>query len=62
MPTLDDTPILQRLVGTDLLAAEITTAGTLSRADLIPVFDVGTQTVKAITVKELGEALAVVFA
>ena len=61
MPTLDDAPITPRLVGTSLLAAEITTAGVLSRADLIQVFDSGTKTAKTITVQELGEALGVTF-
>lgn len=61
MPELSEAPITQRLIGTSLLAAEITTAGTLSRADLIHVFDVGTQTSKTITVQELGEALGVTF-
>ena len=61
MPTLDDAPITQRLIGTDLLAAEITTAGTLSREDLIQVFDMGTRTAKTITVQELGEALGITF-
>jgi len=61
MPTLDDAPTTERLVGTSLLAAEINTAGTLSRADLIQVFDMGTQSVKTITVRELGEAFGVTF-
>ena len=61
MPELDDAPVTPRLIGTSLLAAEITTSGTLSRADLIQVFDVGTQTAKTITVQELGEALGVTF-
>lgn len=61
MPTLDDAPIRERLTGTDLLAAEITTAGVLSREDLIQVFDMGTRTAKTITVQELGEALGITF-
>lgn len=61
MPTLDDAPTTPRLVGSSLLSADVTTAGSVSRDDLIQVFDVGTQTAKTITVKELGEALGQTF-
>jgi hypothetical protein len=61
MPTLDDAPITPRLVGSSLLAADVTTAGSISRDDLIQVFDTGTKTAKTITVRELGKALGVTF-
>ena len=61
MPTLDDAPITPRLVGSSLLAANVTTAGSVSREDLIQVYDQGTKTAKTITVQELGEALGVTF-
>ena len=61
MPTLDDAPIVEKLVGDSLLAAEVSASTKLSRSDLIQVFDVSEKKAKTITVRELGEALGVTF-
>jgi hypothetical protein len=59
MPTLDDAPIVEKLVGDSLLAAEVSASTKLSRSDLIQVFDVSEKKAKTITVKELADALGV---
>ena len=61
MPTLDDAPTIETLLGDSLLAAEVSANDKLSRADLVQVYDVSLQKVKTITVQELGEALGVTF-
>jgi hypothetical protein len=61
MPTLDDAPIVEKLVGDSLLAAEVSASTKLSRSDLIQVFDVSEKKAKTITVRELGEAIGATF-
>jgi len=62
MPTLDDAPTIETLLGDDLTGAEVSANNKLSRSDLVQVYDVSLQKVKTITVQELGEALGVTFA
>ena len=61
MPTLDDAPTIETLLGDDLTSAEVSANNKLSRSDLVQVYDVSLQKVKTITVQELGEALGVAF-
>jgi len=61
MPTPDDTPTLEPLVGDSLLAAEVDSPTKLSRSDVVQVYDLTEARVKKITIQELGEALGVTF-
>lgn len=61
MPTNDDTPKIESLVGDSLLAAEVSANNKLSRSDLVQIYDVSAGKLKSITVQELGEALGVTF-
>jgi len=62
MPTLDDAPIVEVLLGTtDLTAGDSNSATVLARGDLVQVFDVSEQKPKTITVQKLGEALGLTF-
>lgn len=62
MPTLDDAPIVEVLLGTtDLTGGDSSSATVIARSDLVQVFDVSEQKPKTITVQELGEALGLTF-
>tara|TARA_R100000995_G_C3455216_1_gene110191 strand:+ start:254 stop:442 length:189 start_codon:yes stop_codon:yes gene_type:complete len=61
MPTLGDTPTLQKLEGTSLLSSDSNAYNLISREDMLSFYDQSTGHVKSITVKELGEALGLTF-
>jgi hypothetical protein len=62
MPTLDDAPTIEVLLGTNSLLGGNTSSATLiARGDLIQVFDISEQKPKTITVQELGKAFGLTF-
>ena len=61
MPTLGDTPTLQKLEGESLLSSDSDAFNKIAREDMLSFYDQSTGHVKSITVKELGEALGLVF-
>jgi hypothetical protein len=59
MPTLDDAPTIEKLLGTyELEQGDSTTTIDIALGDLIQVFDVSEQKAKTITVRELMLAMA----
>ena len=62
MPTLDDAPTSEKLLGTtDLTAVDSTASDQVARVDVLQVYDISEQKAKTITVQELGEALGLSF-
>ena len=62
MPTLDDAPTIEKLLGTtDLTAVDSTASDQVARVDVLQVYDISEQKAKTITVQELGEALGLSF-
>jgi hypothetical protein len=61
MPTLGDTPTLQRLEGTSLLSSDSNAYNVIARGDMLSFYDQSTGHVKSITVQDLGEALGLTF-
>jgi|OM-RGC.v1.036074556 hypothetical protein len=62
MPTLDDAPTIEKLLGTtDLTAGDSTASDQVARVDVLQVYDISEQKAKTITVQELGEALGLTF-
>ena len=62
MPTLDDAPTVEVLLGTtSLLGGDTTSATLIARGDLVQVFDTSEQKPKTITVQELGKAFGLTF-
>lgn len=62
MPTLDDAPTIEVLLGTtSLLDGNTSSATLIARGDLIQVFDISEQKPKTITVQELGKAFGLTF-
>jgi len=62
MPTLDDAPTIEKLLGTtDLTAGDSTASDQVARVDVLQVYDISEQKAKTITVQELGEALGLSF-
>ena len=60
MPTLGDTPTLQKLEGESLLSSDSNAFNKIARGDMLSFYDQSTGHVKSITVQDLGEALALV--
>jgi hypothetical protein len=56
MPTLDDSPILETLASVDLLSGNVGATTVIATQDLVLVYDVSTQKIKAITVANFLEA------
>ena len=56
MPTLDDTPIIETLAAVDVLSGNVGVATVIATQDLVLVYDVSQQKVKAITVANFLEA------
>tara|TARA_R100000353_G_C6511518_1_gene196736 strand:+ start:4483 stop:4671 length:189 start_codon:yes stop_codon:yes gene_type:complete len=61
MPTLGDTPTLEKLTGTSLLSSDSDSVTVIARGDMLSFFDMSTRRVKSITVQDLGEALGLTF-
>lgn len=61
MPTLDDAPIMETVVGDNLTSSDVAATTKIARGDLVQVFDVTEQKPKTITVQELGEAMGLTF-
>lgn len=62
MPTLDDAPTIEKLLGTtDLTSGDSTASDQVARVDVLQVYDISEQKAKTITVQELGEALGLSF-
>lgn len=59
MPTLDDAPTIEKLLGTtELESSNSDAANEIALLDLIQVFDVSEQKTKTITVRELMLSMA----
>ncbi len=59
MPTLDDAPTIEKLLGsTELESSDSDAANEIALLDLIQVFDVSEQKTKTITVREFMLSLA----
>jgi hypothetical protein len=60
-PTLDDCPTIPKLTATSLVGAlnPTETSNTIDELDLVQVYDVSTQTVKAITLANFAAALGI---
>jgi hypothetical protein len=56
MPTLDDSPILETLASVDLLSGNVGATTVIATQDLVLVYDVSTQKIKAVTVEDFLEA------
>jgi hypothetical protein len=56
MPTLDDTPIIETFAAVDLLGGNVGATTVIATQDLVLVYDVSTQKIKAITVANFLEA------
>tara|TARA_R100001129_G_scaffold181623_1_gene161171 strand:+ start:944 stop:1132 length:189 start_codon:yes stop_codon:yes gene_type:complete len=61
MPTLGDTPILEKLEGDSLLSSDSDAFNKIARNDMLSFYDESTGKIKTITVKELGESLGLTF-
>lgn len=61
MPTLGDTPILEKLEGDNLLSSDSDAFNKIARNDMLSFYDESTGKIKTITVKELGESLGLTF-
>lgn len=58
MPTLDDAPTIEKLLGTtNLTAVNSATKDQINKEDVLQVYDVSEQKAKTITVDELAQAL-----
>ena len=61
MPTLGDTPTLEKLEGDSLLSSDSDAFNKIARNDMLSFYDESTGKIKTITVKELGESLGLIF-
>ena len=61
MPTLGDTPVLEKLEGDSLLSSDSDDFNKIARNDMLSFYDESTGKIKTITVKELGESLGLTF-
>jgi len=61
MPTLGDTPVLEKLEGDNLLSSDSDAFNKIARNDMLSFYDESTGKIKTITVKELGESLGLTF-
>jgi len=61
MPTLGDTPTLEKLEGDSLLSSDSDAFNKIARNDMLSFYDESTGKIKTITVKELGESLGLTF-
>lgn len=61
MPTLGDTPTLEKLEGDNLLSSDSDAFNKIARNDMLSFYDESTGKIKTITVKELGESLGLTF-
>ena len=59
MPTLDDTPIIETLAAADVLSGNVGVATVIATQDLVLIYDVSQQKVKAITVEDFLESTTV---
>ena len=60
MPTLDDAPIINPLLGGEVLTAGAATAdANIQKEDLVQVYDMSERQAKTITVDELAKALGI---
>jgi hypothetical protein len=59
MPTLDDAPTIEKLLGsTELDSSDSDAANEIALGDLIQVFDVSEQKAKIVSVRELMKSIA----
>ena len=61
MPTLGDTPVLEKLEGDSRLSSDSDAFNKIARNDMLSFYDESTGKIKTITVKELGESLGLTF-
>tara|TARA_R110002167_G_scaffold267059_2_gene473791 strand:- start:1391 stop:1591 length:201 start_codon:yes stop_codon:yes gene_type:complete len=66
MPTLDDAPTIEALLGATgssaLTIGDSDDANKLARGDILQVYDVSEQKAKTVTVQALGESMGITFA